>query len=102
MVFRISPDLFFGHSFHIGTATNASRKGIPDHLIKLTVRWSSQDYQLYIRNNLQDLHNVQSSLLLGDVFGDLPHPGAAANPFRGLPQIAASVHGLSSIIIHRN
>lgn len=40
---------YSSHSFRIGAATVAARKGIPDHLIQTLGRWNSNAYQLYIR-----------------------------------------------------
>ena len=60
----ISPTLYSGHSFRIGAATSASRNGVPDHLIKIMGRWSSQAYLRYIRSDLHDLKAAQSHLLL--------------------------------------
>ncbi|XP_048583959.1 uncharacterized protein LOC125563135 [Nematostella vectensis] len=38
-----------GHSLRIGTASYAAAAGLPDWLIKVLGRWSSDCYQLYVR-----------------------------------------------------
>lgn len=45
----LQPDKYAGHSFRIGAATTAARKGIPDNIIQTLGRWKSSAYQAYIR-----------------------------------------------------
>ena len=44
-----------GHSFCIGAPSSAAAAGLPDWLIKVMGRWSSDCYQLYIRTPKQVL-----------------------------------------------
>ena len=59
----LSPIHYSGHSFRIGAATSAPRNGVPEHLIQILGRWSSQAYHRYIRSDLKDLRSTQSILL---------------------------------------
>ena len=49
MLFMSAGD-YTGHSFRIGAATIAARAGVPDHMIQILCRWSSDAYKLYIRS----------------------------------------------------
>ena len=60
---------FSGHSFRIGAATSASRKGIPEHIMRPMGRWSSQTIHRYIRSDLKDLRSAQSHLKWLEVLG---------------------------------
>ena len=46
---KIDNNRYKGHSFRIGAASEASRKGIKDDKIKELGRWNSNAYQKYIR-----------------------------------------------------
>ena len=58
---RISGN-FSSHSFQIGAATVAARRGILDHLIQTMGRWSSNAYQLYIRTPADSLAALSQQL----------------------------------------
>ncbi|TKS86208.1 Titin [Collichthys lucidus] len=51
----IPPEPYSGHSFRIGAASTASRRGIPDNTTKMLGRWASTAYLAYVRNDLNDI-----------------------------------------------
>ena len=57
-----APGCYTSHSFCIGAATSAAYRGLPDHLIKTLVRWSSDAYQIYIRTPVSTIVGVASQL----------------------------------------
>ena len=58
---------YAGHSFRIGAATTAARRGIQDSLIKTLGRWESAAYTIYyIRTPKETLCSVARSLARSD------------------------------------
>ena len=53
---------YTSHSFHVGAATSAAPYGLPDHLIKMLCRWSSDAYPIYIRTHVSTIVRVASLL----------------------------------------
>ena len=53
---------YTSHSFHVGAATSAAPCGLPDHLIKMLCRWSSEAYPIYIRTHVSTIVRVASLL----------------------------------------
>ena len=49
---------YSGHSFRIGAATTAAKRGVADATIKMLGRWKSSAYQLYIRTPRDQLAGV--------------------------------------------
>ena len=56
------PGNFSSHSFRIGAASVAARNGVPDHLIQVLGRWTSNAYQLYIRTPSEYLAGLSHCL----------------------------------------
>ena len=59
----INASLYAGHSFRIGAATTAAKRGIQDSLIKTLGRWESSAYTIYIRTPRETLCSVASALV---------------------------------------
>ena len=58
----MEPKNYAGHSFRIGAATTAVRKGIQDSLISALGQWESITYQLYVRTPCEQLTTVAATL----------------------------------------
>lgn len=54
---------FSSHCFRIGAATSAAASNLPDWLIKVLGRWSSDSYQTYIRTPIDVVDQVPSKLV---------------------------------------
>ena len=54
---------FTSHCFRIGAATSAAARNLPDWLIKVLGRWSSDSYQTYIRTPIDIVDQVPSKLV---------------------------------------
>ena len=54
---------YSGHSFHIGAATTASAKGVPEATIQTLGRWSSDLYKWYIWLPHSELASISSQLI---------------------------------------
>ena len=51
---------YSGHSFRIGAATTAGRKGVPPATIKTLGRWESAAYMLYMRLPRDELAKIST------------------------------------------
>jgi hypothetical protein len=56
------PNLYNGHSMRIGAATSAGAANVPDHLIKILGRWTSDCYTRYIHTQGKTIQEAQSSM----------------------------------------
>lgn len=55
--------LYSGHSFRIGAATTAMKKGVGDATIKMLGRWKSSAYQLYVKTPRVELASISRTLV---------------------------------------
>ena len=53
---------FTGHSLRIGAASTAARHQVPDHLIQVLGRWSSDCYKVYIRTSGDSIRVAQLAM----------------------------------------
>lgn len=53
---------YSSHSFRIGAATMAAKRGIPDHLIQVLGRWKSDAYKLYVKTPPETIVSASSKL----------------------------------------
>ena len=53
-----------GHSFRIGAASVVADASLPDWLIKVLGRWSSDCYQLYVRTPQSTLESVAPTMAI--------------------------------------
>ena len=54
-----NPTHYAGHSFRKGAATSASAAHVPDHILKVLGRWSSDCYQRYIQTSPHLIREAQ-------------------------------------------
>lgn len=56
---------YSGHSFRIGAATEAGRKGLPPATIQTLGRWQSSAYLLYVRMSREELAGISKVIAVG-------------------------------------
>ena len=59
----VNEEAYSGHSFRIGAATTAAKKGIEDSMIQVLGRWQSAAYLRYVRIPRENLAAVSSVLV---------------------------------------
>lgn len=59
---ELDPKKYSGHSFRIGAATTAAKKHIPDHMVRVLGRWSSDAYTSYVRTDKSSLNAAHQTL----------------------------------------
>ena len=59
----IPPTAYTGHSFRIGAATTAAKRGMEDSLIQTLGRWKSAAYLAYIKIPRQELASIARTLI---------------------------------------
>ena len=62
----MDPALYKGHSLQSGVATTAAAAGIPDSMIQMLGRWSSNAFQAHIRTPPAELAAIAAMLSITD------------------------------------